>query len=284
MAFTSKSHKISLPLHKIALGLIGMALCFTTKSIPSYGLSLLPTASKTQAALQERQLRTDRLAHARELLGKSFKSKVMIDQQEFKSFIYAKTRESLPKKWKIKATSIAQTILEESSKHHFDPVFLMAVMQHESRFRPDAKGEAGEIGLMQVMPATGAWMAKKIGLKWRGSKTLNDPKANIQIGSAFLAELRERFDAQGQLYLAAYNMGAKNVERNLDDDVRPTLYPHLVMKQYLQIYKSLKEKHKYRPILAKQRTLAAKEDQSLKTDFVGPQEPLKELLQKFKQN
>ena len=84
-------------------------------------------------------------------------------------------------------------------------------------------------------------MAKIIKSRWYGDSTLKDPVQNIRLGSAYLAWLRAKFERSSQLYLAAYNMGPKNVKTALKKNVRPKDYPIHVMKRYLAFYRGVLE-------------------------------------------
>jgi soluble lytic murein transglycosylase len=186
-----------------------------------------------------------RLEHAKELLGKYYRSSVVKSGEQIKkinSSVYRWTREALPKKYKHDYQKIAQAILDESVKHEFDPVFVLSVIQNESSFNPSAIGPYKEVGLMQLKPDTAEWIAKKAGLKWKGEKSLRDPVQNIRLGTAFLAYLREEFDSHARLYLSAYNMGEGNVREALDREVWPKNYASKVMTFYVAYYTQLKEK------------------------------------------
>lgn len=183
-----------------------------------------------------------RVDHARELLGKRYKKSVVSNFEKHEGLeknILATVNKGLPKKFKHKSKSITDAIIKEASAQGLDPYFVMAVISGESSFNPLAVGPVGEIGMMQIRPATGEWMAKKIKMKWKGEKTLRDPVANIKLGTAYLAWLREKFNNHSQLYLAAYNMGPKSVKVALDKNVWPKDYPIHVMKRYLAFYKAI---------------------------------------------
>ena len=185
-----------------------------------------------------------RIKHARELFGKRYKSSIAITGEEISKIngqIYRWTKEKLPKKYRSQYQKVAQTIIDESLKHKFDPVFLMSVIEGESSFRPDKVGGVGEIGLMQLRPSTAEWIAKRDGLKWSGDKSLFDPATNIIIGATYLSYLRDHFDMHARLYLAAYNMGQTNVANALDRNVWPKDYPIHVMKRYVQYYETMSE-------------------------------------------
>lgn len=204
------------------------------------GLSLLAFAWSGWAMADG--IQADHISHAKELLGKDYRRIVlnrMVQMNDFSSWIEQQVESSFQGKWKQHAPVVAKALIEESKKHKFDPVFLMAVIQNESSFNPTVRGTSGEIGLMQILPSTGQWVAKRIGMKWEGEKTLSDPVKNIRLGSAYMALLRGQFDAQGGLYLAAYNMGAKNVHRALKKDIRPKDYAIRVMQRYIRFYGQL---------------------------------------------
>lgn len=183
-----------------------------------------------------------RVEHARELMGRHYDRSVVKkgeSSSELGKKIMQTVEARLPKGYKALNWTITQAIIKESKTHGLDPYFVMAVIAGESSFNPAAKGPVGEIGLMQIRLETGAWMAEKIGMTWKGEKTLRNPVQNIRLGAAYLAWLREKFEKDGQLYLAAYNMGAKNVKRALNKRIKPKDYPKHVMKRYLAFYEEL---------------------------------------------
>lgn len=210
-------------------------------------MSAVLNSNKSWATTQEvslsEQQRELRLQHAHELLGKYYRKSAVRAGENVKkinSKIYAWTKARLPKKFKKDYQKIAQAIIDESLKHEFDPVFVLSVIQNESTFNPNRLGALDEIGLMQLRPATAEWIAQKFGMKFEGKESLHDPITNIRIGTAYMDYLRSRFDNHAQLYLSAYNMGKRNVDRNLNENVWPKEYAHHVMRYYVEFYSSLK--------------------------------------------
>lgn len=200
-------------------------------------------AAEPKVSLGEMQ-RQARLQHAQELLGRHYKHSAVRSGEKvakINRIVYNWVKERLPKKHRSKYQMVAQAVIDEAVKHEFDPVLLLAVIQGESSFNPDMRGSLDEIGLMQLRPATAKWVIEKTGLKikFNGEKTLKDPVHNIRIGAAYLSYLREKFDSHARLYLAAYNMGARNVDQHLDKNVWPRNYPVHVMKYYVDFYSSL---------------------------------------------
>ncbi len=194
-----------------------------------------PDVSRSLASIK-------RVDHARELLGKRYKRSIVStfeNHDGIEKNILATISKNLPKKFASQAKAITEAILKEAKNHGMDPYFVMAVISGESSFNPIAVGPVGEIGMMQIRPTTGKWMAEKIKFKWKGEKTLRDPVSNIKLGTAYLAWLREKFDNHGQLYLAAYNMGPKSVKNALGKRIWPKDYPMHVMKRYIAFYRAI---------------------------------------------
>jgi soluble lytic murein transglycosylase len=193
-----------------------------------------------------------RLSHARELLGKYYANSIVQKTGEhvksLDPLVLRWTQEGLGKTWKKSAKAVSKTIVEQSLKYEFDPIFILSVIQSESGFNPHAKGTQGEIGLMQLMPDTAKWIAKKNKIKWTGKNCLRDPITNIKLGAAYLSSLRDEFDSHARLYLAAYNMGATNVNNALDNEIWPKDYPARVMKHYFHFYQLLKDDTESRKI------------------------------------
>lgn len=99
-------------------------------------------------------------------------------------------------------------ILRYAQEHDVPPERIAAVIYTESRFRPDAVSSRGAVGLMQLMPATAAWIAEQEG-ESLGDLTL--PEENIRRGSWYLHYLYGTFRSP-VLALAAYNAGRGHVE------------------------------------------------------------------------
>jgi len=87
-----------------------------------------------------------------------------------------------------------------------DPAYVYGLIRQESRFITDARSHAGASGLMQVMPATARWTARKIGLRYTPSM-ISDPEVNLKLGTGYLKLVLERFEGSQPLATAAYNAG-----------------------------------------------------------------------------
>lgn len=94
----------------------------------------------------------------------------------------------------------ALEIAEKAEQMGIDPKLAVAVAYQESRFRPEAIGTSGEIGLMQVMPKTAKGMGFSI-------EDLRNPSKNIEIGLTYLKRGLDKFDGDPVLAVAGYNAG-----------------------------------------------------------------------------
>jgi len=102
---------------------------------------------------------------------------------------------------------LKDTVLRKSKEVQLDPAYVYGLIRQESRFIMDAKSVVGASGLMQVMPATAKWTAKKIGLTNFQLNQLNEHETNVAIGTGYLKLVLDDFDGSMPLAAAAYNAG-----------------------------------------------------------------------------
>lgn len=88
-----------------------------------------------------------------------------------------------------------------------DPGWVYGLMRQESRFVIQARSGVGAQGLMQVMPATAAWVAKKIGLAGYHPRHAMDMDTNITLGTNYMKMVLDGLDDHPVLASAAYNAG-----------------------------------------------------------------------------
>jgi soluble lytic murein transglycosylase-like protein len=107
----------------------------------------------------------------------------------------------------ITAKRILSAVYENSLQYDLSPELILAVIKVESEFNPRAYSDAGAIGLMQVMPVTGRYVGRSLGLWIDREEDLYDIEKNIQIGVVFLKECIERLGEQRGLgyYYAGRN-------------------------------------------------------------------------------
>jgi len=88
-----------------------------------------------------------------------------------------------------------------------DPAYVYGLVRQESRFVTDARSHVGAAGLMQLMPATARWTARKLGLNDFEPARVTDPEINVQLGTAYLKLALDDFEGSMALAAAAYNAG-----------------------------------------------------------------------------
>ena len=99
-----------------------------------------------------------------------------------------------------------------------DRNYAMAIARQESAWNPQARSSAGATGLMQVMPKTAEHTVKQAGISgYVSSAQLTNPIKNIEIGTAYLDSVYQRFNQNRILASAAYNAGPARVDRWLSD-------------------------------------------------------------------
>lgn len=117
----------------------------------------------------------------------------------------------------LRPRAYARLVEAAAARHHLDPNLLFAVMRVESIYQRRVVSYAGAIGLMQIMPRTGALIADRLGHEDFTTEKLLDPALNLDFAAWYLASLIDRFDGNIALAVAAYNGGPHNVRRWLAD-------------------------------------------------------------------
>ncbi|MES2858734.1 MAG: transglycosylase SLT domain-containing protein [Pseudomonadota bacterium] len=105
------------------------------------------------------------------------------------------------------------TIRREAARNQLDPAWIAAEIRAESVFDPNARSSADARGLMQVLPGTGAEVARKLGVPWTGGESLYDADTNILLGSAYLRQLMDKYGGKPYLVMAGYNAGPAPLNR-----------------------------------------------------------------------
>ena len=94
-----------------------------------------------------------------------------------------------------------------------DPYLVAAMIHCESSNRPAAVSPVGAVGLMQIMPDTGEWIAGKLKLTGYDPEQLKVPQYNIRLGCWYLRFVLDRYQQDRPSALAAYNAGHGNVDK-----------------------------------------------------------------------
>ncbi len=102
-----------------------------------------------------------------------------------------------------------------------DPAFVYGLIRQESRFIMDARSGVGASGLMQLMPATAKWTAKKIGLPYSPA-LIADRDTNLRLGNAYLKLVLDDVGGSQAMAAAAYNAGPGRPRKWRDGPVLET--------------------------------------------------------------
>lgn len=101
----------------------------------------------------------------------------------------------------------AEPLNSAAKNHSLDPALVFGLIRQESRFIADVKSVVGAQGLMQLMPATARWVAKKLGTPNYEQAQLNQVETNLEFGSFYFRTVMDNLDGNAALAAAAYNAG-----------------------------------------------------------------------------
>jgi soluble lytic murein transglycosylase-like protein len=131
------------------------------------------------------------------------------------------------------AQALSQAIQEASTRFEVPSYIVTAVIEHESKYRIKAKSKSGCEGAMQLLPKTAHRIAKLLGIK---KPNLKDPKTNVLLGTAYLAQLFGLYHNWGAT-LTAYNIGPGGYAKRK----RPNGYAKAILKNIPTIKKLEKD-------------------------------------------
>ncbi len=98
-----------------------------------------------------------------------------------------------------------------------DEAWVYGLIRQESRFVQQARSNVGASGLMQLMPATAQWIAKRLGFKRFQQSLTNQIDTNISFGTYYLKYVLDTNDGQPVLATASYNAGPSRAKRWKDE-------------------------------------------------------------------
>lgn len=143
-----------------------------------------------------------------------------------------------------------------------DEAWVYGLTRQESRFMHFAKSGVGAAGLMQLMPATAKWAAKRMGLDGYNNDMIHDLNTNVGIGTYYMRHTLELMGGQAVMATAAYNAGPSRAKRWLaTEPLEAAVYietiPFAETRMYVQ--KVMANAHMYAPRLnAKIQTLKSR--------------------------
>jgi len=103
-------------------------------------------------------------------------------------------------------------IRKYARENGIEPAYVAAVIMAESSYRTDAVSSVNAQGLMQLLPSTGEWVAKKLNESY-ASGSLFDPETNLRYGCWYLGWLMERYDGSMKCASSAYHQGQGTVDK-----------------------------------------------------------------------
>ena len=142
-----------------------------------------------------------------------------------------------------------QDIITYSQKNKIDPFLVAAIIKNESNFDNKAVSPVGAIGLMQIMPDTGAWIAQQMGLANYKEDSLYQAEMNIRMGCWYVGELEYEFKDNLTLVMIAYNAGRGQTKLWMEENGwtydfnDPAQIPYPDTREYVQ--KVLKDRDNY---------------------------------------
>lgn len=147
---------------------------------------------------------------------------------------------------KVYPLKYKEEIVQYSNYYGIEPCLIFAVIKVESDFDKDAVSNKGAIGLMQITPKTGEYIAKLSGAK---KYDLLDAETNISFGCYYLSYLYDKFD-KIETVICAYNAGEGNVsewlknEEYSNDGESLRVVPYSETREYIKKIKKTFEKYK----------------------------------------
>jgi len=109
-------------------------------------------------------------------------------------------------------TPLREAVLAATRDAALDPAYVYGLIRQESRFVMDARSHVGASGLMQLMPATARWTARKIGVDYSHAM-ITDRDLNLKLGTSYLKLVLDDFEGRMALGAAAYNAGPNRPRR-----------------------------------------------------------------------
>jgi len=146
--------------------------------------------------------------------------------------------------WLIYPAYYADVVSAQADIYNLSPALLLAMIRQESLFEPGAESHAGASGLLQVMPATGEYIAGQAGFDNYAAGQLKLPYLGLQYGAWYINQQLQIFDNHLLIALAGYNAGpgyALNwIETTDDPDVFVESIPFWETRTYVRtVYENM---------------------------------------------
>ncbi len=130
-------------------------------------------------------------------------------------------------------------IFNKARKHNLDPAWVFAIARQESAFHTHAVSPVGARGLMQLMPTSAELLSKKHNIYYGSEMMLHEPEVNIDLGCAYLKQLKNNLNESVVLASASYNAGPLQIRKwmpkqRLDADIWIETIPYLETREYVK--------------------------------------------------
>ncbi len=146
----------------------------------------------------------------------------------------------------------AAYVEQYATEYGVEKELIYAIMKAESNFDSTATSHSEAYGLMQLLESTAMEVANELGEEYLPKEALYDPQKNVQIGTAYIAKLLDKYDGNKVLALAAYNAGIGNVADWIEEGIlkedgsnpenipfkETNMYVRKIMRDY-QIYQDI---------------------------------------------
>lgn len=127
-------------------------------------------------------------------------------------------------------------VKEEARDQGVDEAWVYGLTRQESRFVSNAKSGVGAAGLMQLMPATASWVAKRMGIGYSGGM-IHQQDTNIKLGTYYLRYTLDLMGGQALMATAAYNAGPGRAKRwGVGDPVEGAIYAETIPIYETRLY------------------------------------------------
>ena len=141
-------------------------------------------------------------------------------------------------------TYYADLVLAECATHSLDPLLMFALIRQESVFDAEATSWAGAVGLAQVMPSTGQWIAEMIAWPEYSHEALQRAYLNVKFGAWFLARILDQTGGNVMPALAGYNGGPARASSWMEQaGGDPDLFVQVITRDEPQRYVRLIYRH-----------------------------------------
>lgn len=155
----------------------------------------------------------------------------LAEAAEARAMLFAAVTRCRPSLSEGQRWRIADAVHQESERHGYDPLFVMALVEVESTCSPTANSPRGAVGLTQIKPSTAREVAADLGVPWRGRNSLVQPNLNVRLGLSYLSSLEAKF-GDPYVAMAAYNLGPRKAARMSRTHAKRARYVKKILARY----------------------------------------------------